>query len=554
MSFNGQNVAFVPWTTNANTNLQAFHITFDGQHNVQSVDRSKLFFPTLEVAEAQIPPLDQLRGVNQLCSFKYAAAYLRGAQGLGGDNHGKVYAELVSPVSLDFTGDLAHGKPILTARISVIALSAGTVIVGGLAGGSDDDRLNSLNAFVAGTFDPQLYFEELQLLQSADLKTLIDKSVSTQPPSLTYTNDGNSAAATMDWSGSFKIPRKLARDGSSVAGGLHFSASRVTTPGSGGASDAITLTDVDNLLNPSNDFDLTYSRLQYSSGSSKSDAVSVGAINPRIRDGSDLQFTGNFFSLLWNHGFQGNATFENGYLVLQAGLRVPDFDLGLFALHGLAISLVIRLGSLVANSGFDFKIADPNSPCSLTVAMFYGKGYFVLRCSLLSEVASAINPVLGVATLGCSFSLDMSFEFGAGVDLHLWELASLSASISAGIHFELFTQNLIRLVGYFSCHGSLHVLGFGFNVGFDAAFSITNGYILQVFVNLHVEIDMLFFSIGVDVPVSFSFGGQPLPQNQNFDAKLLAAANLQKTGSPPAPNFRQQMTGKDWHAYCEAFA
>jgi hypothetical protein len=270
-----------------------------------------------------------------------------------------------------------------------------------------------------------------------------------------------------------------------------------------------------------------------------------------------LQFTGNFFSLLMNHGFQGVATYENGYLVLGFGIRVPDFDLGLFALHGLAVSLTVRLGTLVANSGFEFKIADPNSPCSLTVAIFYGKGYYVLRCSLLAGAAATISPVLAEAAIGCSFSLDMSFEFGAGVDLHLWKLASLSASISAGIHFELLTDNVVRLVGYFSCHGSLHVLGFGFNVGFDAAFDLQNGYILHVFANLHVEIDMFFFSLGVDVPVEFSFGGQPLPQNAHNALILMNRQGAVPRAAPTAkktPTFRDQMTRKEWHAYCDAFA
>ena len=556
LNFNGQSLAFAPWTTNQNTNLQAFHITFDAQHNIQLTDRVHLFFPTMQSAEAQVPPLNRLRGTDMQCSFQYAAPYLRNGQGFNGDNLGKVYAELTSPVPLDFSGDLSHGKPLFVARISVIALSAKTVIVGGLASGSDADRVASLNTFAAGTFDPQQYFEELQLLQTADLKRLIDPTVSTEPPSITYTNNGSSATATMDWHGTFQVPKA---DNTKVTGGIHFNASRITTLGAGGgASDALTFTDVSNLLDPSHDFDFTYSNLHYGSGSGQSDFISVGTIDPRIRDGSELQFTGNFFSLLWNHGFQGGATFENGYLVLQAGLRVPDFDLGLFSLHGLAISLVIRLGTLVVNSGFEFKIADPNSPCSLTVAMFYGKGYFVLRCTLLAAVAALAGPIAEVAALGCSFSLDMSFEFGAGVDLHLWKLASLSASISAGIHFELFTDNVIKLVGYFSCHGSLHVLGVGFNVGFDAAFEYVFPASVHVFVNLHVEIDMLFFSIGVDVPVEFSFGGQPLPPNPSLRSladRPLVAPRLPAAQPPQlAPTFKQQMTRKDWRAYCDAFA
>lgn len=175
------------------------------------------------------------------------------------------------------------------------------------------------------------------------------------------------------------------------------------------------------------------------------------------------------------------------------------------------------------NSGYHFKIADPNSPCVVTVAMFYGKGYFVLRTSLL-----------------CGVTLNMSIEFGAGVELHPWKLASLSASISAGIHFELNTDNVVRLVGYFSCHGSLHVLGVGFNVGLDAAFELINGYILHVYVNLHVETDLLFFSIGVDVPVEFSFAGRPL-----------SGGSLQHGLALP---LRQHFGSKCWNAYCEAFA
>lgn len=552
-NFHGQPLAFAPWTTNQNTTLQAFYISFDVQHIIQTTDKAHLFCPTVQSAEAQIPPLNRLRGTEMLCNLQYASAYLRNGQGFSGANAGKVFAELTSPVPLDFTGDLSHGKPVFITRISVIALSANTLIVGGLAGGSDEDRQKSLEAFAAGTFDPKLYFEELRLLQTADLRKMLDGAAS-QAPVLTYTNSAQLTTAELDWRGKFQVQSRLG-DNLKVAGTIHFNSSRQT--GQGTANDALTFTDVNNLLDPTRDFDFTYDHLRYASGTSQSDSVAVGVINPRIRSDSQLQFTGNFFTLLRDHAFQGGATYENGYLVLRLGFRVPDFDLGLFALHGLAISLVLRLGTLVANSGFEFKIADPNSPCALSVAMFYGKGYFVLRCSLLAGAAAEVSPVLAGATAGCSFSLDMSFEFGAGVDLHLWKIASLSASISAGIHFELLTDNVVRLVGYFSCHGSLQVLGFGFNVGFDAAFDVQNGYILHVFVNLHVEIDMFFFSIGIDVPVEFSFGGQPLPQNQNFNLLMpepLAALAPKGAPAKAALTFKDQMTRKDWQAYCNAFA
>ncbi len=554
VDFHGQSLAFAPWTTNQNTTLQAFHLTFDAQHIIQTTDRAHLFCPTVQSAEAQIPPLNRLRGMEMLCNLQYASAYLRSGQGFGGTNAGKVFAELTSPVPLDFTGDLSHGKPVFITRISVIALSANTVIVGGLASGSDEDRQKSLDAFAAGTFDPTLYFEELRLLHTADLKNMLDGGVVSLAPVLTYTNSAQLSTAALDWRGKFQVQSRMG-DHLAVAGNIHFNASRQT--GQGTANDALTFTEVNNLLDPSTDFDLTYDHLRYASGSYQSDSIGVGFIKPRIKSDSQLQFTGNFFTLLRDHAFQGGATYENGYLVLRLGFRVPDFDLGLFALQGLAISLVLRLGTLVANSGFEFKIADPNSPCALTVAMFYGMGYFVLRCSLLAAAAAAVNTALAVPALGCSFSLDMSFEFGAGVDLHLWKLASLSASISAGIHFELLTGNVIRLVGYFSCHGSLHVLGVGFNVGFDAAFDVQNGYILHVFVNLHVEIDMFFFSIGVDVPVEFSFGGKPLPQNQNVNlltTESVTAPAPQGAPAQAAPTFTNQMTRKDWQAYCNAFA
>ena len=135
---------------------------------------------------------------------------------------------------------------------------------------------------------------------------------------------------------------------------------------------------------------------------------------------------------------------------------------------------------------------------------------------------------------------EYEYRVRRGVELHPWKLASLSASISAGIHFELNTDNVVRLVGYFSCHGSLHVLGVGFNVGLDAAFELINGYILHVYVDLHVEPDLLFFSIGVDVPVEFSFAGRPL-----------SGGSLQHGLALP---LRQHFGSKCWNAYCEAFA
>jgi hypothetical protein len=208
-----------------------------------------------------------------------------------------------------------------------------------------------------------------------------------------------------------------------------------------------------------------------------------------------LGFVQKFRDYLGTINIKAEAHVYNGVMTLSFSLRVPNIDFGIFSLHNLAVSIFISIGYLGARWGIEFRVAEPANPCALTVGPFYGKAYFVFRDSIW-----AVLPF-------CPPSIDAAFEFGANINFDVIGLASLSVSISAGIHFQLNMEFAIELTGYLHCHGSMSVLGLiTVGVGFDAVLTLRD-HTLCCEVSLHVDIDLFLFSISVDVPVKFCFLG-----------------------------------------------
>jgi hypothetical protein len=211
-------------------------------------------------------------------------------------------------------------------------------------------------------------------------------------------------------------------------------------------------------------------------------------------------------------------------------------DFGIFSLHNLSMVLAFHFKTLTS-LGIDFSIASPNDPCVVTVGPFYGRGYLLLRMAVL-----------------CLPSLNFAIEFGAGIELSVLGIASLSVSVSAGIHIEVNTSYVAFFRGTLHCYGSMSVKGLiTVGVGFDAALDLIDFHIVHCLVELHVDIDSFFFSISVTVPVEFTFGGQAPPPDGLFHL----AGPLRELAAPPPPEtqmFADQMSRADWTQYCDAFA
>src|SRR5262249_37141671 len=132
LDMHGQEIAFAPSADN--TTVETSRITFSAEQVEASslppnLRRGPKFFPVIENLEGYVPAIKQIRSSDFPATFKYNDTYIN--RGFGPENKGKVFMDLVSPISLDFRGESDKAGAFLSPTVNVIALSAITGIVGG---------------------------------------------------------------------------------------------------------------------------------------------------------------------------------------------------------------------------------------------------------------------------------------------------------------------------------------------------------------------------------------------------------------------------------------
>lgn len=571
-----QEVAFAPPEGNANTVAEAARIVFGAEHVPEASlpPGQKLvpkFFPLIETVEGHIPAVKQLRADDTPAVLSYNATYVQ--EGFTGANRGKVFMNLRSPLRLDFRGQTDKPGAFFRPRLNVVGLSSLTGIVGGRATGNAGDAQASLQLFSEGKFDPEHFFEGLELFGTDDLRKYV-RRIDNFPaalgdvPQLAYTkalsSGGVRATARFSWH------TRLNPQPGEPTPVLDFDASRETLLGVGGSAHARFKCELDGYVTKNSDVRIRYGKLVYRDETGLPTVVETPVLpntpggQPNVQFNGDLRFVQTLAGLFATIGIKAEAHVNEGVLTLSFGSRLPNIDFGLFRLHNLSVYTLISLGYLGTRFGVEFKIADPSSPCSLTVGPFYGKAHFVVRWSLLPSLAlAAISPGLALAL--CPPSIDTGFEFGAHLGFDVF-VASLSLSVSVGIRFQLNMQFFLELTGFLHCHGSMSVGPFSAGVGFDAQLRLRNDE-LFCSAELRIDVDLFLFSIHVGVTVEFAFKGSPFlaglsPAEPRRD--LVAgmswlvdpgtAGQAALPAAPPTPGFAEQMSEDDWDAYCEAFA
>jgi hypothetical protein len=531
-----QELAFADWPDNSNTVIETSRITF----STESVPPTSLppaerktpkFYPVIDLVEGKLPALKHLRDKEPALNCKFNPTYL--ADGFVGNNKGNVFLDILNPAQLDFHGEANEVGAFVSLRTKVIALSALTGIVGG-------NHPTSLKEFIDGHFTPALYFENVAIFGAGDIKSHA-KSISSfstpaelaRIPQLSYRKapDG-SIQSKFNW---------VTELDSLANRKLTFTVERTRKPDSlADQPDKISCV-LENYQVNTNNSTVDVGRVEYSSTNKESPKTKCDIAPNQIGFGGALRFLAELASKLGTINIQAEAHIYDGILVMYFRVRFPEARFGVFKLHNLVVLTTVSVGYLGTRGGIDFRIADPSDPCSLSVdflgqTLFYGKGYFVYRQSL--------------APIPCPPSIDCAFEFGAGLSFGIGGLASLSVQVSAGIQFRLNMEHSVELIGYLHCYGSMNVLGIiNVSVGFDAALTL-RGLQLCCSVSLHVEIDLFLFSISVDVPVEFCFGGSSggIVQNQQSQRPQAALHH----GEVPAP--ADFMKFEEWKDYCSSFA
>jgi hypothetical protein len=176
---------------------------------------------------------------------------------------------------------------------------------------------------------------------------------------------------------------------------------------------------------------------------------------------------------------------------------LPPIAVGVFSLKDVSLGASLTLPFLDGKPVFDFNVSERAHPFLLAVAIFGGGGFFHLQLD----------------TAGMKL-LEAAFEFGATLALDIG-VASGEVHVMAGIYFALKrkepgTDLVATLSGYLRMGGSLSVLGI-IKVSVEFVLSFTyDGETEKAYgrATLTVQIEILFFSMSVELTVERAFGGK----------------------------------------------
>ena len=188
---------------------------------------------------------------------------------------------------------------------------------------------------------------------------------------------------------------------------------------------------------------------------------------------------------------------------IRAGFAfaLPPIAVGVFALKDVSLGAALTLPFLDGKPTFDFNVSERAHPFLLSVAIFGGGGFFHLQLD----------------TAGIKL-LEAAFEFGATAALDIG-VASGEVHIMAGIYFAMQRKEpanvlVATLSGYLRLGGSLSVLGIvKISVEFVLSFTYDGGRDKAYGrATLTVQVEILFFSMSVELTVERAFGGSGDPK------------------------------------------
>jgi hypothetical protein len=223
------------------------------------------------------------------------------------------------------------------------------------------------------------------------------------------------------------------------------------------------------------------------------------------------------------------------------GLSFPKIPLGVFNLKNLSFGAKFTLNLLSAVMGelaprLRFNVAERDRPFLLSVGIYGGGGYFSIEFQY--KDANLAIVALGVA-----------LEFGGSASIDI-VLATGEVHVLGGLYFWK-RDDAMEAGGYLRCGGSLRVIDL---ITISAEFVLTLGYYREGShdyffgrATLHVEVDVFFFSVPVDLIVERRFGG-------NSSDRLAGRRRYLVPADPSPPTIGDIIPSKElWGKYWDAF-
>lgn len=498
--------------------------------------------PRLLKADVNVPQVQELLGKDAPSTIRLYPGFVAGGLDTGSGVFAEVVRETptasadpfaaVSPTTLDltFSSDKAGGFATPNMGVSTLTQKAGP-----LAGDAADA--------VADTFKPASFFPKgpgaallFGTFELADL--LVTAPIAGGAPLMrTHPEEVDGVkmlVTTLDWQAevdNLPLPPKPAapiaefRKSATTKLDVHGRIEKILDPA--GAPNRKAVSRFNGTLN---DFSVTLLgcvEVNFVSFSFSSTTDAKPSVGVTLTSDHPLRFTGDlqFVEELRNAippGLFGDASIDVLPNAIRAGFSfaLPPVSVGVFSLKDVSLGAGLTLPFLDGRPSLDFNVSERPHPFLLAVGIFGGGGFFHLQLD----------------TAGLKI-VEAALEFGvtASVDLGV---ASGGVHIMAGIYFKLERKEPANelaptLTGYLRMGGHMSVLGliklsleFTLSFTYDGARDKAYGR-----ATLTVQVEIVFFSVSVEITVERAFGG---------------------SGDPL---FKQLFTtAQPWHDYAEAFA
>lgn len=451
-------------------------------------------------------------------------------------NPAGIFLKLVGGTPLDFgangAGDKAGG--IATPNMSIGGISRDMGPIGG-----------DVSSIPTG-FDPDQFFSDAKILGGILLAKIIQAAGLDKAPAITsrvvYPNNDQS------------LPPTAVEANLHLAPGLKADPLGVFDPtGASLTIDATVLQPLDppgdpavtvigelknfkvNMIGdqaPAQFIILEFSQLTFTSRPGKKPVVDVSIIKTEFT--GPLDFVNTLKDFLQTSGGSG-LSIDLTPTQITAGLTlaIPTINVGIVAIQ----NIVFGAGFMIPFTGDPFRVrfsfSERDDPFMITVYGIGGGGFF--------GIAIGVD---GVELL------EASLEFGASIALDIG-VASGEVSIVGGIYFKMEVVDgteQASLTAYIRLNGRVEVLGIiTISVEFylGLTYDITNNELWGQ-ARLEVEIEILFFSVGVTMEVERKLAGG---DGGNSAQRLPRAAGVQ-----PDRRFADLVSPADWSAYAAAFA
>ncbi len=530
VAFGGQRIAFLPSWQTGDTSYDVAALTFgnlDGPGDPSQPAPQPSFHPVMRFADLDLPAVRSLLGVDTPVTVEWEPTYTAASSDMG--NLGEVFLKVKNPPRLTFDPTRSGGLAAPNITISGLSRAYGPVDATTQAQLGNGSNLGSL---LDGKFAPQIFDPSVTIMGDIPLQNLFNilDAVPASPfiPALKYlTNPDGSTTTSYAW----KVEGAAAFFSGTIPGGPIFEPGgnaclelavtlvRPAAPGAAlQASVSGSLSDVAITLSPAvmKLVKVEINRLSFTSVTGSKPDFSV--------DMSDFVFLGPLTLLnelahfLPKDGFKDppNVTVDASGATVGYTLGLPSLGVGMFTLQNISLSASFFLPFGAQKSNLHLAFCERHQPFLLTVMGLGGGGFVGLD--------------IGMSGLK---QLETSLEFGASVAINLG-VAAGSVSITGGIYMQLVGGGF-KFAAFFRAAGELSVLGLisaslEFYMGLEYADKNAGGGYssLRGVATLTVEIDILFFSISVDVTMERTFAGSD-------------------------PTFAQLMDQNGWDAYCEAF-